>query len=117
MKKLYQSFLILYFLCFYLLPLSVFAVTDFKGLVYGVTTEIVKYIIFIIVSLSLLSFLWGMAKFILNAGNETEREKGKKTMVWGLLSLFVMVSLMGIVYMIRVAFFGADISAFLPTNL
>lgn len=118
MKKIYRYFFISFVFCFYSLPLSVFATTTstFDDFVYGVASQIANYIIIIIVSLSLLSFLWGLARFILSAGSDTGREKGKKIMVWGLVALFVMVSLMGIVTLIRVTLFGDTFDAFLPIS-
>ena len=60
----------------------------------------------IVVSLAVVFFLWGMAKFILKADDETERAKGKQIMIWGLLTLFVMVSVWGIINFLQLAFFG-----------
>ncbi len=41
---------------------------------------------------ALLVFIWGCAKYIMNADNETERENGKKHILLGLIGLFIMVS-------------------------
>ncbi|MFP4022846.1 MAG: hypothetical protein ACLFNR_00280 [Candidatus Paceibacterota bacterium] len=111
----YLSALVVF--CLYSLPLLVSAQTTFKEFVYGTARDIIVYVIYIIISLSLLSFLWGLTKFILNADSDSGREKGKQVMIWGLVALFVMVSLMGIVQLIRVTLFGDSDDAFLPTNL
>lgn len=50
----------------------------------------------LVFALSVLAFFWGLAKFILNAGNEDGREDGKQVMKWGIVALFVAVSLFGI---------------------
>lgn len=51
----------------------------------------------IIFALALAFFFWGMAQFILNdAGNDKTREDGKKKMIWGIIALFVMFSIYGI---------------------
>src|SRR3989344_5431264 len=53
--------------------------------------------IYHIVGLAVIYFLWGMGQFILkDAGNDKTREDGKKKMLWGIITLFVMVSLFGI---------------------
>ena len=50
------------------------------------------------VSLALLGFFWGLAKFVFRIeGNEKAVEEGKRVMKWGLLALFVIVSVWGIV--------------------
>lgn len=51
----------------------------------------------IVVGLALLAFFWGLVKYIFNAGNEDARKEGKQIMIWGIVALFVMVSIWGIV--------------------
>ena len=53
----------------------------------------------IVFSLALLLFFWGVAKYILSAG--TEKDEGKKIMVWGVVALFVMSSIWGLTTFIR----------------
>ena len=51
----------------------------------------------IIIGLAVLYFLWGVAQFILAAGNEEKVKEGRATMLWGIITLFVMVALWGLV--------------------
>ncbi|MBX4199131.1 hypothetical protein KW800_02585 [Candidatus Parcubacteria bacterium] len=51
----------------------------------------------IVVGLALLGFFWGLMKFIFNAGNEEAKEEGKKIMIYGIVTLFVMVAVWGLV--------------------
>jgi hypothetical protein len=51
----------------------------------------------IVVGIALLGFFWGLAKFIFAAGDEGKRDEGKKVMIWGIVGLFVMVSVWGLV--------------------
>ena len=48
--------------------------------------------------IALLIFFWGLIKFIAESGDEKTHREGKNLMVWGLVSLFVMISFLGIVY-------------------
>ena len=50
----------------------------------------------IFVALALIYFIWGLMKFILAADSEA-REEGKKGMWLGIVALFVIVSIWGIV--------------------
>jgi hypothetical protein len=51
----------------------------------------------VLIGLSTIFFFWGVAQFILHeAGNDKTREDGKKKMLWGIIALFVMVSIFGI---------------------
>ncbi|MEX2010197.1 MAG: hypothetical protein WD874_00100 [Parcubacteria group bacterium] len=51
----------------------------------------------VIVALGLIGFFWGLVKFIFAQGNEESKADAKKIMLWGLIALFVMVSVWGLV--------------------
>ena len=42
-------------------------------------------------------FFWGVVLFILNTDDDTKRAEGKQWMMWGVIALFVMITLWGIV--------------------
>ncbi len=58
---------------------------------------IVDILIPLAFAIALLFFFWGLALYILNAGNEEKREQGKNIMIWGIVALFIMASIWGIV--------------------
>lgn len=51
----------------------------------------------IVVALALLFFFWGLAQFIFISGDEDAHEEGRRRMIWGVVALFVMVSVWGLV--------------------
>ena len=60
--------------------------------------------LFVVVGLALLGFFWGLARFIFRiGGDEKAVEEGKKIMIWGLIALFVMISVWGIVIFMQEA--------------
>lgn len=59
--------------------------------------DLVTFTIPIVASLTLLVFFWGLAKFIKNADDSSSHETGKQLMFWGVIGLFVMVSVWGLV--------------------
>jgi len=59
--------------------------------------EVIGAAIPVIIGLALLFFLWGVATFILSAGEDDARKKGRQMMLWGIISLFVIVAVWGIV--------------------
>ena len=67
--------------------------------------NIVELLIPIAFAAALLFFFWGLARYILAAGNEEAKESGKNIMIWGVIALFVMASVWGIVAFIG-DFFG-----------
>lgn len=58
----------------------------------------------IVVALALIGFFWGLVKFIFAQGDETAKADAKKIMLWGLIALFVMVSVWGLVRFLGNAF-------------
>jgi hypothetical protein len=48
-------------------------------------------------SIALLVFFWGIVKYISKRGDEKGIEEAKNTIKWGLLALFVMFSVWGLV--------------------
>ena len=58
--------------------------------------EIVNLLVPIAFTAALLFFFWGLAKFILAAGDPAAKEVGKNIMIWGIIALFVMASVWGI---------------------
>ena len=59
--------------------------------------RIVGVLLPIVVAIALLGFFWGLVKFIFAQGNEEAKADAKKIMLWGLIALFVMVSVWGLV--------------------
>ena len=58
----------------------------------------------IVVALALLYFFFGLAKYILNAGDEEKKSEGRNIMIWGIIALFVMVSVWGLVRVVSNTF-------------
>lgn len=70
----------------------------------------------IVVGLALLAFFWGLVKFIFAQGNEEAKTDAKKIMLWGLIALFVMVSVWGLINFIGTAFgIGQGDTVVVPT--
>lgn len=59
--------------------------------------QLVRIAIPLLVAIALLVFFWGLVQFIAGAGNEDKRAEGKQHMIWGIVGLFVMVSVWGLV--------------------
>ena len=49
---------------------------------------------------ALLFFFWGLAQFIAKSDEEQARSEGRRRMVWGVIALFVLVSVWGMVMLI-----------------
>ena len=56
--------------------------------------------------MALLAFFWGLAKYIFHSNDEEKKAEGKNIMIWGIVALFVMASVWGIVKFIGDAVLG-----------
>jgi hypothetical protein len=77
------------------LPLTSFAAL---GNISGLVTDIggiVNQIIPILFAIALLGFFYGLVMYIF--GKEDNKDQAKKTMIWGVVALFVMASVWGLV--------------------
>lgn len=82
---------------------------------------VLNVIVPVIVSLAILVFLWGVLKFIGSAGDDGARKEGKMLMIYGVLGIFVMISVWGLVTVVRNATgvsgdVAPSVSGLLPTT-
>lgn len=62
-----------------------------------VNAVIINPLIILIFAIAFLVFFWGIFQFILNSSDSTEREGGKKKIVYGLIGMFIMFSAYGLI--------------------
>ena len=60
-------------------------------------------ILFIVATLA---FLWGVIQYVLASGEEKKLAEGKKYIIYGLIGLFVMLSMWGIVTAVKNTLFN-----------
>lgn len=104
------------------LPLVSFAqtgnLTNLENLVSSVG-RIVNLLIPIMFALALLGFFYGLVRYIF--GKEDDKDAAKKTMIWGVVALFVMAAVWGLVQFIGDAVgvdtdtSGPDVGNLIPT--
>ena len=58
----------------------------------------------VLIAVAVLVFIFGVVKFIVNAGNEEERGKGVKFIIYGLIGLFVIFSLFALINILQSTF-------------
>ena len=69
--------------------------TDFKSLV-KLFIDLANPLLAVLVGLALLVFFKGLIAFIAKSGDEKTHQDGRNLMVWGVIALFIMVSVFGI---------------------
>jgi len=83
-------------------PALVGAVT--LGHTLGVVSDLVNGLIPIVLAITVLIFFWGLAMYLLDASNSEKKSEGIRIMVMGVLALFVMVSIWGIIGVLQQTF-------------
>jgi uncharacterized membrane protein YidH (DUF202 family) len=63
----------------------------------------------LLIGLGLIFFVWGLVTYILASGDEAAKEEGKRKMIWGIVALFIIVSVWGIVAILQ-TLFGVNVS-------
>ena len=86
----------------FLLPFLVSAqggITNINTNIVRPIGNIVDVLIPIVFALAILYFFWGLASYILSADHD--KEVAKKRMLWGVIAIFVMASVWGLVAFLR----------------
>jgi hypothetical protein len=79
----------------------------------GKFITVLQAMVGLIMGISLLYFLWGIVRYISRYGDETARKESVRIMTQGVIALFVMVSIWGLVA-ILVNFLGAGSTFSIP---
>ena len=67
------------------------------GLIIRNTTRLIELTAVLVWTLSLVVFGWGIVKFIVAASNEEELKKAKGILWWGVIGIFVLATVVGII--------------------
>jgi uncharacterized membrane protein len=83
--------------------------TDFKSVVSCFGNQIVTPLIAFLVGIALLVIIMGVVKYIAKGDQPEERKKGAAYMAYGIVGIFVMLSVWGLVKILTNTFFpGTD---------
>lgn len=88
-------------------PRLAFAQSDFAGLM-GDIQSLIAGAVPIIISLGVILFFWGLVKYVRSAENPAAREEGRQLIVYGIIAIFVMVSMWGLVNVLVETVIGND---------
>lgn len=61
---------------------------------------ILNPIIGLLFLVALLTFLWGLIELIAKAGSEDARQSGRRNIMWGIVGMFIMIAVYGIIRII-----------------
>ncbi len=78
----------------------------FESLVTGIQTSIFSPLIPVLFGLALIVFFWGLIQYLRSGLGDKQVEEAKSLMLWGVIIIFVMVSVWGLVKILTDTFFS-----------
>jgi hypothetical protein len=66
-----------------------------------IEAEILYPLIGLLFAVAVAFFAWGIIDYIFNADSEDKRATGKRHIIWGLVGLFIMSAVVGIIQLIK----------------
>lgn len=81
--------------------------TEVKTFIGKISTLILNPIIALLFALATAYFIYGVVQYIWNPDNAEARETGRQSMIWGVVGMFIMVSVFGIMRFL-ISSIGAD---------
>ncbi|PIQ68528.1 MAG: hypothetical protein COV91_03680 [Candidatus Taylorbacteria bacterium CG11_big_fil_rev_8_21_14_0_20_46_11] len=66
--------------------------------------DLIYFIMPIVVTLAVLVILWGIFGYVMHGDEEEKRTQGKQFIIWGIIGLFVMLSIWGLVNVLKSTF-------------
>lgn len=69
-------------------------------LISKITALIINPLIKLMIGIAFVVFLYGIVEFIVNANNEEKRNVGKQHIIWGILGMFIMFSVFGLMHIL-----------------
>lgn len=78
--------------------------------------DIIQSIIPLIIGLAVLLFIWGVFKYFFFS-SEDDKSSGRNFMIWGIVALFVMVSVWGLVKLLQGAIINPSSNTPIPAPI
>lgn len=88
-------------LAFFAQASLVFAAQDIDTLMAKIAKLIINPAIVLIFAVALITFLYGLLEFLQNAENPDKRSTGQSHMLWGVIGMFIMMSVFTIMRILQ----------------
>jgi len=73
---------------------------DFADIIDIIINSVLNPVVILLLGLALVYFMWGVFKYVNRGGEEGDRVQGAQMMWYGIIAIFVMVSVWGLVYIL-----------------
>ena len=89
------------------LPATAFGAETIIQLSNAIQRTVYRPLVGVLIGIALVLFLWGIVKYVAQRGDESKAAEGAKMMSYGILILFVMFTVWGLIRL-GLAFFGFE---------
>ncbi len=79
--------------------------STFSSIIFGIV-EVMNSLVWLLSGIAILIFFWGLVRYISNSSGPKGQQEGRQLIVWGLISLFIIFSLGGILKLMCISFLG-----------
>jgi len=90
-------------LAFILVPVTVSAQVTVQTIITAFTNALGGLVV-VAAAIALMVFIWGIVLFVARSGDENAVQEGKKRMMWGVIGLFLIVSIWGLINLLMEMF-------------
>src|SRR3989344_9617250 len=77
---------------------------DVRGILNFFTCLLLDSVVPLLITLAIVVFIYGVIRYIANANDSAKREEGRNFMIWGIIGIFVIVSIWGLVKLLAGTF-------------
>lgn len=78
---------------------------NFKSIISGLI-GIINMLVVVLTAFAVVIFFVGLVRYIYEAGDAKGHKEGRERIMWGLITIFILVSLWGIINLLEMTFFG-----------
>jgi fumarate reductase subunit D len=100
----------------FVLPLGAAAQVSNLSDVFTFINNLLNTLLPLIIAAAVVYFVYGIARYVM-AGDEAAKEAAKDKIIYGVIGLFVMVSVWGLVNILTNTFFGGSVTNGAPSNV
>ena len=83
----------------------------------GFVSTVLNDIVWLLITIAIIVFFWGLVMYLLDINDAAKRNEGLKIMTFGIIALFVMVSIWGIIRLLQATFKVSSTTPIVPQGI
>ena len=83
----------------------------------GFISTVLNDVVWLLITIAIIVFFWGLIQYLLSINEAEKRNEGLKIMTYGIIALFVMVSIWGIIRLLQATFKVTSTTPVVPQGI